>query len=479
MKNMTKIRDSFNRLMNDNSELGKAFFSYEMLFNGMKNTIEKVNGVIPNDYDIAKCIVDIMRSIDWSVYDSKMVQAGIQLMQLINAKGYEAYVVGGAVRDIIMGDTKINDIDIATNMPIDEIKKHFRVIEYNNGEAHGTVIVHYGSDNYELTQFRTEGTYSDKRRPDSVEYIESFEEDTKRRDFTINAMGIDSDGRIIDFHNGLYDIQKGVIRTVGDARERFSEDALRIIRAIRFSARFDFDICKLTTDAMCELKGNLTEIAIERIYDELTKTISYGGKKFAQAILRMRTLGIFSTIFPDVKVHSGTMDTIRKADSTDVALNFALLFLNYTGDIQELCRSLTFSGTQTKSVKYIYGGINQKIYENLDRISRSDALDLIENPNFEYLQKAYRAVFDTDIDNADQVINKIKTFTIVRDRSKQVNEMLLEFGFSGRDFGSANRIVMAWLYDNYEVKYVPSYMVLREYIDNLREYFKDFNKNEK
>ena len=150
--------------------------------------------------------------IDLSLYGST-VQAGMQLCESIHRHGYEAYLVGGCVRDIVMENigviakANIHDVDIATNMPIEQLRKFYTTAD-NNGEAHGTILVKSGDTYFEVTQFRTDGVYSDGRHPDSVNFTKSFKEDTARRDFTINAMGIDYDGNVIDYNGGIEDIKK-------------------------------------------------------------------------------------------------------------------------------------------------------------------------------------------------------------------------------------------------------------------------------
>lgn len=150
----------------------------------------------------------------------------------------------------------------------------------NNGEKHGTILVNFAGHYIETTQFRADGNYSDGRHPDSVEFSKSFEEDTKRRDFTINAIGLDADGKIVDFQNGQKDIEAGIIRAVGDPVARFNEDALRILRALRFASRFMFTIEWNTARAIQETKHKLTLIARERIGDEIRKASEYGDTQF-------------------------------------------------------------------------------------------------------------------------------------------------------------------------------------------------------
>ena len=208
---------------------------------------------------------------------------GLELCKEIKAHGYEAYVVGGCVRDLVrcdLGQTSwpsglvyireaIHDIDIATNMPIDAVQKNFRT-ESNNGEAHGTILVfHIYGYPFEVTQFRTDGDYSDGRHPDSVKFTRSFEDDVKRRDFTMNALGMDGEGNIVDLVGGVEDIKNQVVRTVGAPDERFKEDSLRILRGARFAVNFGYEI---ETDTYKAMKDNATltkGLSNERIRKEI------------------------------------------------------------------------------------------------------------------------------------------------------------------------------------------------------------------
>ena len=157
--------------------------------------------------------------------------------------GYKAYLVGGAVRDVILG-SKINDYDVATNATPQDVMKLFKVV-IPTGIEHGTVTVHFKKQEIEVTTFRTETGYSDGRHPDSVNYAATIEEDLSRRDFTMNAIAVDLvDGKLVDPYGGQNDIRKKIIKTVGNPHERFMEDGLRPIRALRFASKLNFSIEK-------------------------------------------------------------------------------------------------------------------------------------------------------------------------------------------------------------------------------------------
>jgi tRNA nucleotidyltransferase/poly(A) polymerase len=388
-------------------------------------------------------------SIDWGKFSSPMVSTGVSLMKQIEELGYEAYIVGGAVRDIAMGDSAVHDIDIATNMPIEVIKTHFITYQYGGGERHGTVIVHVAPYDYELTQFRTESGYSDKRRPDCVEFVQSFEEDTKRRDFTINSMGIDSKGSFIDYHGGLHDIKHGILKTVGDAKERFDEDALRILRAIRFASRFGFTIDALTLQAMIDLAHTVTSTSIERIRDELVKTISYGSDKFAYALEIMATCGLWDLIIPETPLTADKIKSIRALGTKSPTKVFAVLMQDMKGKkIEALCRRLTFTVDEMKMISFIVDSLQS--YRELDSIDRQKALSIVTHSDFEALREVYIAIFSSDIKKSIEIISKISTFSAVQCRGKEINQIIQDEGLVGKQFGQMVHTVLQWLFDEHD-----------------------------
>lgn len=192
-----------------------------------------------------------------------------EVIALLEEHQYEAVIVGGAVRDYLL-QKKANDVDVATSALPTQVKAIFKKT-VDIGIEHGTVLVIDFKEPIEVTTFRTEGIYSDHRRPDEVVFVRSLAEDLKRRDFTINAMAIRPDGSIVDLFNGQQDLHQHVIRAVGNPVERFTEDALRVIRGIRFSAQLNFKIEENTATAMVETAHFLQEIAVERIKVELDK----------------------------------------------------------------------------------------------------------------------------------------------------------------------------------------------------------------
>lgn len=198
-------------------------------------------------------------------------QKAIPVLNKLEQAGFEAYFVGGSVRDILL-DQPIHDVDIATSAFPEEIKQLFpKTIDI--GIEHGTVLVLAEEEQYEITTFRTESTYQDYRRPDHVEFVRSLEEDLKRRDFTINAFALKEDGQIIDLFDGLADLENQILRAVGDPQERFHEDALRMMRGIRFVSQIGFTLEQETAAAIQANHSLLGKISVERINVEFIKML--------------------------------------------------------------------------------------------------------------------------------------------------------------------------------------------------------------
>ncbi|TVX92919.1 CCA tRNA nucleotidyltransferase [Paenibacillus agilis] len=201
--------------------------------------------------------------------ESDLAEGARDVLRMLDQHGHQAYMVGGCVRDTILG-RPIHDIDIATSAEPDQVCEMFeRVIP--TGLQHGTVTVVTKYGNYEVTTFRREGGYVDNRRPESVEFITDVTEDLRRRDFTMNAMAVDADGTLLDPFAGQVDLRAYRVRTVGKADERFSEDALRMLRAIRFASVLQMRIAKGTWRALVKLRPGLAPVAMERVREELWK----------------------------------------------------------------------------------------------------------------------------------------------------------------------------------------------------------------
>ena len=216
------------------------------------------------------------------------------IIENLRMHGYEAYAVGGCVRDSILAK-KPEDWDITTSAKPEEIKRLFsRTVD--TGIEHGTVTVLLGKESFEVTTYRIDGAYEDSRHPKEVVFTNKLEEDLKRRDFTINAMAYNDEVRLVDVFGGMKDLNRHLIRCVGEPKERFSEDALRILRAVRFSAQLAFPIEPVTAEAIRELAPTLANISAERIQAELVKLLMSNHPERLQDAYE---LGITKVILPE------------------------------------------------------------------------------------------------------------------------------------------------------------------------------------
>lgn len=224
----------------------------------------------------------------------QMPEAAAYIVNTLMEHGYEAYIVGGCVRDSILRKEP-QDWDITTSATPEQTKALFRR-SIDTGIEHGTVTIMMGNEGYEVTTYRVDGKYEDHRRPSAVTFTASLSEDLKRRDFTINAMAYNDMEGLVDAFDGMGDLEHGVIRCVGIPRERFDEDALRILRAVRFSAQMDFRIAEETRSAITEQAEFLRDISAERIQVELTKLITSG---HPERLIDAYELGITQIVLPE------------------------------------------------------------------------------------------------------------------------------------------------------------------------------------
>lgn len=260
-----------------------------------------------------------------------------EIIHTLQNNGYEAFLVGGSVRDSILG-RPIHDYDITTSATPDEMMEVFkdkRIIE--TGLQHGTITIVIDGEPYEVTTYRIDGNYSDSRRPDKVTFTKSLEEDLKRRDFTINAMAYNDEVGLVDPFNGMEDIEYYKIRCVGRAEDRFSEDALRILRAIRFASQLGFVLEPDTDWNISKMYKNLENISIERINSEFCK-IAASSDFCVQMVLYHE---VFSLFIPEIKnmfgfqqnnpyhiydVWNHTVHAIEYCESDDLVTRLSVFF---------------------------------------------------------------------------------------------------------------------------------------------------------
>lgn len=260
------------------------------------------------------------------------------ILNKLNEEGFDAYIVGGCVRDKLLG-LHPHDYDITTSAKPDEIKRVFKDFKtILIGEEFGTVGVLMNETLYEVTTFRIDGKYLNFRKPENVTFSKSLREDLKRRDFTINAMAMDSSGELYDPFGGKKDLDDKILRAVGSPHERIKEDAIRILRAIRFAGRFDFYIEDELFDAISFERKLLKKIFPERIFDEFSKMIT--SERPSYYLLLMDETGVLDVIFPELKRTVGFSQFSPYHDKTlfdhlvcvmdevkpDLALRLAALF---------------------------------------------------------------------------------------------------------------------------------------------------------
>lgn len=263
------------------------------------------------------------------------------IINKLEENGYEAYVVGGCVRDSLLG-IEPHDWDICTSALPEQVIEVFN--EYKvllTGLQHGTVTIIIDTEPYEITTYRIDGEYEDNRHPTKVEFVSNLELDLMRREFTINAMAYNDKNGLVDLFGGIEDIKNKVIRCVGNPDERFTEDALRMLRAIRFAVRFD---CAIEKETMCSLlahKSLLKNISVERISSELTKTLSYPND-IKSAVLIVTLIELLKIVVPDMYLVDSENVCQRLIRSNPVfEIRLATLF--DFKDIETVLKQLRFS----------------------------------------------------------------------------------------------------------------------------------------
>ena len=235
--------------------------------------------------------------------DNELIKEALEIINIIEDSGYEAYIVGGSLRDSLLG-MQPKDIDIASSASPTEIKRIFNSYKtIDTGIDFGTVTLIYNDKPVEITTFRSESVYLDSRRPDSVSFEKNVDEDLKRRDFTINAMAYNQSKKLVDLFSGEEDLNNKLIRCVGSPDERFSEDALRMLRAVRFACVLNFDIEKNTFEAIKYNASRIEHISKERVQAELNKILM--SSKPSRGIRLLLDSKLLDYVLPEISRLSG------------------------------------------------------------------------------------------------------------------------------------------------------------------------------
>jgi tRNA nucleotidyltransferase (CCA-adding enzyme) len=306
--------------------------------------------------DIFKEHMEGMDNIDF-----KLPEEVKYVIDKLNENCFEAVIVGGCVRDILLG-VEPDDWDVATSaLPCQTRSLFDKTVDV--GLKYGTVAVLIGNKKIEVTTFRNEDKYSDNRRPDKVNFISSMDNDIARRDFTINSIAYHPGRGFIDLFNGIADIKARIIRTVGDADKRFSEDALRMLRAVRFTAEADFEAATDVIESIKKQKNLLCKVSKERVRDELTKILASPNPS---KIILLKETGMLALVLPELDKHS--CEKIRhiaigiKNIENDPVLKWAV-FLNEErkDDILRILKNLRFSNAAIKRICNITDNIHMDI----------------------------------------------------------------------------------------------------------------------
>ena len=343
-------------------------------------------------------------------------------LNMLKNAGYKAYIVGGCVRDALLSK-KPNDWDICTSaMPEQtcEVFKDFNLV--TSGIKHGTVCVIINHLPVEITTFRIDGDYKDSRRPESVTFSPSIDEDLKRRDFTINAMAY-ADEKIIDLHSGQDDLKNKIIRTVGIAKDRFNEDALRIMRVLRFAGQLGFKIEEKTKQAILDQKDLLKNISAERITDE-----------FVKLVMSDNCFEILKEYESVIKVFLPSFSS-PEAMEIDTDLTLRLSYILSTSEPQNMFGILKLPKVVTSDIKVITSNKDYVIPKN-----KTDTKYMLSRLGYELTIKIlkFKSLFGDDVKNAIVLVNEIKNnrecFSI-----KQLNicgNDLIELGYKGAEIGN-------------------------------------------
>lgn len=323
--------------------------------------------------------------------------ASYKVIERLEGTGYEAVFVGGAVRDYILGQ-QAKDIDIATSAEPAEVKAVFSNT-VDVGIAHGTVLVIMDKEPIEVTTFRTEGTYSDSRRPDEVNFVKTLREDLLRRDFTMNALAMTKTRELIDLFGGRADMAKKLIRAVGMPIERFQEDALRMVRAIRFSSTLDFAIEQATLDAIQENAERIKHVSIERIKIEMDKL--FIGISPAKAFHYLKTSGL-GTKLPLFPVETKGLEQFIPFVTAIEGWAFLMIAGNFTPS--ELSRAYKLSNDEQRFIT----AVHQAYQIRAEQPFSTDEYYVFEVAVLKTTEKFYRSVFPFSSTVTDEELTERK-----------------------------------------------------------------------
>lgn len=339
----------------------------------------------------------------WSkaISESEELRVALELMQLIQTRfpNKEIYIVGGVPRDLLMGN-KIDDVDLATNIPFESLETHFDLRNISKNDSQPVYSILFKGYSFDLAKFRKDSQSEAGRQNNISTEIDSFEEDTKRRDLTINSFGIDYQGRIVDYQNGLEDLKNKIIRTVGNPKERFMEDATRILRVFRFAGKMGFDIDKHTEQAAIELKHILQDrnlISVESISKEFYKAAKTG-PSLSNFLIKLQNTKILHDILPEFTTMEGfthnpkhhpeggstvlghILECLKVSPFHDPVINLAILFHDFGKAVTrgEKAGHSTYYGHEAAGVPIVENIFERLKFSELSAGDKKAILDAVD-----------------------------------------------------------------------------------------------------
>jgi tRNA nucleotidyltransferase (CCA-adding enzyme) len=413
--------------------------------------------------------------------DFHIPQSVLSLCDTLNHSGFEAFLVGGCVRDQIMGITPA-DFDITTNCLPHETARIFSskgLLVVPTGIRYGTVSVMVENVAYEITTYRSEQGYSDGRHPDNISFLGNLHADLERRDFTINAMAFDPlTARLVDTFGGLDDIEHKVLRAVGNPLQRFSEDYLRMLRAVRYASRFSYAIDPETLSAIKQSHSGILQISQERILNELLKMASQPGSKFADALILLKETGLLTDILPELDclesyLWDATLSSLRLNTDHDPTLNLVILFHNVSGHslstnkpqsdiavISRIARRMKMSNQLRDAL--CFTSIHHEFYAPTHQLSNHQFVHLMQHPCWELLYRTiflYYSVYSNfDLSRWQPIETKIRTLyryyfeegnlEIIRKLINGDRVMTIKKCLPGPEIGIYIDATINWILDN-------------------------------
>ena len=361
---------------------------------------------------------------------NKLFKQGIKIANILEDNGYEAYIVGGSVRDLLL-NRQINDIDITTNATPEEIEKVYKDFKQIDIEKKfGTIKILDNNDEFEITTFRSEKGYSDGRHPDEVSFTKSIYDDLKRRDLTINSIAF-RNGEIYDPFNGKKDIKNKVIKAVGNPEERIKEDALRILRAVRFSIQLDFKIDNELKEAIKRNKNRLDLVSKERINEELNKMLIANPFK---TIKTLKELDILNNIFTNIEIKN--INKLKNIDK-DIHEILAIMFLTNNKDkVENTLRDLKYSNNDIEVISQIV----ENYRENYSRYELRKMIFDIGIDNSKKTMEVFKIINGKENDNFEEILNN--NFPKSRKEIAISGDDIKKLGFKeGKEIGSILKVI--------------------------------------